>query len=383
MKYQKKIPRKKHKLKNEEYLSYVDYLKSINFNEKLEILKNKYADKKIVLFGIGLLLDAVIDNYNISECLNIVGISDKRVVEDKDFGYKNYNVYSPRALRALNFDVILDTSVLFDDTKSYLRKNYLVKKAVKIDNIIQISACERVKSFFDKINSVVNYAITTGNIFRALKYIFVCSASELKVKTNYIKIFRKLKKSDKPIRTVFICSDVVNADFMGLYNLIYFDKDFKLFPIILTPDLLLDTEEINEEKMQKNIEYFNSYNVQVIDGVDRESREIPSLHAFKPDLIFYQKPIYIKDDYCPAKMSKQALTFTVEYLSDKSDFTAMGSKYYRKQAANLWKVFVDNSQDKNLYSEYTDTKNKDLVTVVNGNINTGVMKFLKKCLKRN
>ena len=37
---------------NEEYLSYIDYLKSIDFDRKLEILRDKYADKKVVLFGV-------------------------------------------------------------------------------------------------------------------------------------------------------------------------------------------------------------------------------------------------------------------------------------------------------------------------------------------
>ena len=32
---------------NEEYLSYVDYLKSINFANILENLKKKYANKKL------------------------------------------------------------------------------------------------------------------------------------------------------------------------------------------------------------------------------------------------------------------------------------------------------------------------------------------------
>ena len=367
-------------MKNEEYLSYVAYLKSINFGEKLEILKNKYANKKIILFGIGAFLDAILDNYNVNEYLNVIGISDKRVVEDKTAGYKNFNVYTPRALRALVFDAVLDTSVLFEDTKSYLKKNYFVKKSIKIENIVQISVFEKLKKFFDKLIALFNYFVTAGNIFRVIKYYFICNIDELTAKTNYMKKIKKIRANKKPLRIVFICSDVIHSDFIGLYNLLYFDKDFKLFPVILTPDTLLETDTINEAKMQKNIEYFNSYNVQVIDGVDRDTLEIPSLHAFKPDLIFYQNPIYIKDDFNPLKMSKNALTFTIEYFTGNSDYTAMGSWYYRRQVENMWKIFVANSQDKNLYTEYTDTKNKDLVTVIDKNINAGIAKFLKKCL---
>ena len=108
------------KLKNEEYLSYVDYLKSINFEEKLDVLKEKYTDKKIILFGMGSFLDAILNNYKITDYLNVIGISDKRVTQDASNAYNGFNVYAPRALRALQFNVILDTSVLFEDTKQYL-----------------------------------------------------------------------------------------------------------------------------------------------------------------------------------------------------------------------------------------------------------------------
>ena len=51
---------------NEAYLSYVDYLKSVDFSEKLEVLKEKYAGNKMLLYGTGTFLDALLDNYNIS-----------------------------------------------------------------------------------------------------------------------------------------------------------------------------------------------------------------------------------------------------------------------------------------------------------------------------
>ena len=73
---------------NEEYLSYVDYLKSVNFEKILNNLKAKYADKKVILFGTGVLLDAILDNYNITEYLNIIGISDKRAEESNATTYK-------------------------------------------------------------------------------------------------------------------------------------------------------------------------------------------------------------------------------------------------------------------------------------------------------
>ncbi len=367
---------------NEEYLSYVDYLKSIDFDRKLEILRDKYADKKVVLFGVGLLLDAILDNYNIRDNLNIIGISDSRIQEESTKEYKGFNLYKPIALRALNFSVILDTSILFEKTSKFLRSNCYVKKSVKIEKLIQIPFAEHFKNFVDKQKSVFNYLLTSKNIFKTIQYSFSCTTEELISKANYIKKLAEIRKSDKPIRTVFVCSDIAHTEFMGLYNLLYFDKDFKVFPIIVTQDNLLESEDIDEARMQRFVDFFNSFDTKVIDGVDRETKELACIHAFKPDLVFYQRPIHIKDDFNPHRMSEQALTFTIEYDVRNENFETLGSDYYRKQVSNLWKVFINNPEDKNLFTEYTNTASKDLVRIVNKNINTGIVKFLKKELKR-
>lgn len=367
---------------NEEYLSYVDYLKSINFEQKLEILKEKYKDKKIIIYGIGTLLDAILDNYPISDYLNIIGISDKRIEEETTKTYKGFNLYKPLALRALNFNAVLDTNIYFENTNRYLRKNYFIKRGTKVEKFVKISFAERLNNGILKLNALGKYFITSKNIFKTCKYAIYCTAEELNSKTNYLKTISRLKKSEKPIRTVFICSDITHTEFVGLYNLLYFDKDFKVFPIIVIPDNLVDTQKIDEEKMQRFLAFFNGFDTKVIDGIDRETKELACIHAFKPDLIFYQKPIHIKDDFNPRKMSKNALTFTIEYDVRNEDFTTLGSKYYRRQVSNLWHVFVNNHEDCHLYSEYTDIESKNIVKLVNKNINTGIVKYLKRSLNR-
>ncbi len=367
---------------NEEYLSYVDYLKSVNFSEKLEVLKEKYAGKKILLYGTGAFLDAVLDNYEISEYLNVIGISDKRLENSEINEYKGFNFYKTTALRALNFNVVLDTSVLFEKTAKFLKKNFLIKKTVKVEPIIQISLNEHLNNFFDKQTAIFKYLIASKNLLNTVLYSFICTTEEIVSKTNYIKKIADLRKSDRQIRTAFVCSNPDDTSFMGLYNLLYFDKSFKLFPVILIPDNLLESDSINEENMQKKIEHFKDFKADLIDGYDRELHEIPALHAFKPDLVFYQNPIYIKDDFTPAKMSKNVLCFTVPYNIKNSDFTAIGSKFYRKQVANMWRVFVNDAEDKDFYSQYTDLTRKNVVVEVKNKSNAGIVAYLLKTLNR-
>ena len=159
---------------NEEYLSYVDYLKSINFEHRLEIMKEKYEGKKIILFGMGLLLDAILDNYDVKKYLNVIGISDKKVVEDKTGDYKGFNLYKPLALRALNFNVVLDTNIMFEKTRNFLSKNYYIKKNVVIEKIIQISFTEKLENFFEKIEVLFKFLITSKSILDFLNYSFIC-----------------------------------------------------------------------------------------------------------------------------------------------------------------------------------------------------------------
>ncbi len=367
---------------NEEYLSYVDYLKSVNFKEKLEIMKEKYEGKKVVFFGTGVFLDAILDNYDVKKYLNVIGISDKRVIDDRPSDYKGFNLYKPLALRALKFNVILDTNIMFEDTKKFLKQNYYINKYIAVEKIIQIPIKETFAKFIEKIKAFGNFLYVNKNIFTALKYFLICSEQEIVSKTNYVKNLKRLRLSSKPIRTAFVCSDIQHTDFIGLYNLLYFDKDFKLFPLIIIPDILLETDNVDEVKMKKNLDLLKTFKIDAIDDMDRTTGELASLHAFKPDLIFYQKPIHIKDDFSPFKMSKKALTFTVEYSINSADFTSIGSKYFRKQVSNLWKIFVNSQDDKNLYSEYTDIQNKDIVKVLNKNMNFNIVKFLKKSLNR-
>lgn len=366
---------------NEEYLSYVDYLKSIDFEKILVRLKEKYQTKKVILFGLGVFLDAILDNYNISDYLNVIGISDTRFDEQQST-YKGFNLYKPLALRALNVNVVLDTNILFERTTTFLRKNDYVKKSVVIDKIIQFTVKERLLNFYNHIKSLYNYTILYKNPIKTIYYAFTCTTEEILSKNNYKSKLDLIRQNDLPIRTVFVCSEVEKINFIGLYNLLKSDKNFKVLPIILTPKILLDSEGIDEELMAQNLKKLEESEVSVIDGIDRDTNELPSIHAFKPDLVFYQNPIYIKDDYTPFKMSEKALTFTIEYDVRNADFTSIGSKYFRKQVGNMWKVFVNNEDDKKLYSEYTDLNEKDVVEVVNKNINSGIYKYLRKTLNR-
>lgn len=68
----------------------LEYLKQVKFDRQLKKLNKKLKGKTIVIYGSGLLFQKVLSNYDLSE-LNIIGISDRKYIEDdegkKDLGY--------------------------------------------------------------------------------------------------------------------------------------------------------------------------------------------------------------------------------------------------------------------------------------------------------
>ncbi len=370
---------------NEEYLSYYDYLKSINFENILENLKNKYKNQKVILFGMGALLDVIIDEFHIQDFLNIIGITDSHIeheneneVENSDKEYKGIRVFNPLALRSINYNVILDTTTMLGKTKQFLRKNYYVKKNTVIKNLIQIPILQIIKSFIHRQKVLFNYIKESKNIIKSVYYGITCNKEELISKTNYIKKLRILQEKNDKIRVAFLCSDIKNTDFITLYNLMKFDNKFNVYPVILIPNNLIETKEIDEELMKNSLSQFkNSNDIDIIDGWDRDTNDLACLHAFKPDIVFYQDPIYIKDNFSPLKMSETALTFNIQYDFDKKSYNKICSGYYKKQAANFWKIFVKSEEDEKEFITCTNLLGKDIVTNTNGKPHLKILEYLK------
>lgn len=360
---------------NEEYLSYYHYLQSINFDNILAKLKKKYDSKKIVLFGTGDLLDVLLDEYHITEHLNIVGISDTHIENQNIEEYKGLNVYKPLALRSINFNILLDINPTFHKTKHFLRTNHYVRKNIIIDKLLQIPILDKIKSIYKKQKALLYYAKTSKNLIQSAYYAMSCTAEELISKANYINKLEEIKHKKDAIRVAFLCSNTQNTDFLSLYNLLKQNPKFNVYPLILIPDVLIETQEINEEKMLAKVNNFNKFNIPLIDGWDRETKDLTCLHAFKPDLIFYQNPIFIKSNFSPHKMSQHALTFNVLYDITTSDFKKMCSDYYKKQVSNLWKVFVKNAEDKTFYKTYTNLFGKNIVINTNNKINLKILEY--------
>jgi len=87
-----KIIKFKSKLKKNETIN--EFLKRKKIQKKIDFFAKKYAGQKIIFYGGGKVLDAIINDFDLT-CLNIEGIADIKFNNGETYlGYKTFNSYS-------------------------------------------------------------------------------------------------------------------------------------------------------------------------------------------------------------------------------------------------------------------------------------------------
>ena len=113
--------------------SWFEYFNVINEQKYIDKLAKKYKNKKILLYGAGLVSDVLFENFDMSK-LNIVGISDKRFEGFNEEKYFEIKTYKPYEIKDLDFDILLVALKNYKFMKSILKKNGCNKKIVSIIN---------------------------------------------------------------------------------------------------------------------------------------------------------------------------------------------------------------------------------------------------------
>ena len=113
--------------------SWFEYFNVINEQKYIDKLAKKYKNKKILLYGAGLVSDVLFENFDMSK-LNIVGISDKRFEGFNEEKYFEIKTYKPDEIKDLDFDILLVALKNYKFMKSILKKNGCNKKIVSIIN---------------------------------------------------------------------------------------------------------------------------------------------------------------------------------------------------------------------------------------------------------
>ena len=124
-------------------------LKKFNFDKQLKKLNKKMKNKKIVIYGTGLLFQKVLKNYDLSN-LNIIGISDRKYVKNdegkEELGYK---IIPIDKIADYNPDYILIATLKFLDILEDFRNNVFKDTKIKISPLVDRPFMELLKEIFE------------------------------------------------------------------------------------------------------------------------------------------------------------------------------------------------------------------------------------------
>lgn len=131
-----------------------EYLKVTNEQKYLDKLAKKLKNKKIIIYGAGLVSNLIYNNYDLSK-LNIVGVADKKFERIQAEEWHGYKAYKPNDI--LNkADVILIGLKFFNN----FEYKFKIKKKIKakiyplitINYFYPINALRKTNHLFKKIN---------------------------------------------------------------------------------------------------------------------------------------------------------------------------------------------------------------------------------------
>ena len=106
-------------------MDYVSFYQEISAQKQIDKLAKKYNNKRIVIYGAGIMSNLLFKNYNLKE-LNIIAICDKKFGADCNEKYFGYPTISPEELKVYNCDVILVLVKTFSKIAEYIKYDLLI-----------------------------------------------------------------------------------------------------------------------------------------------------------------------------------------------------------------------------------------------------------------
>lgn len=130
------------------YLTYNELEESFKHKDiqgNINKLSNKYKNKKVLLYGAGILAELLFDKYDLSG-FNIISIADNKFMYEKG-EFKNTKTVSPEEIEDLKPDVIILT--VYDDIqmKHFFKVYYPEISQIPMEPILPKSFTGKIKRF--------------------------------------------------------------------------------------------------------------------------------------------------------------------------------------------------------------------------------------------
>ena len=131
-----------------DYDSLKEWISRKNQQKRIDQLSKKYKDKKVVIYGAGILSSVVLDNYDLSG-LNIVGIADQRFY-GSDEEFKGYKGVAPYDMQELSPDIILIATYNTGDVRDFIKEEILPDMGkIPVEPMVNKSIKEKIAEFLD------------------------------------------------------------------------------------------------------------------------------------------------------------------------------------------------------------------------------------------
>ena len=119
-----------------------------NLQRRIDQLAKKYKDKKVLIYGAGILSSIIFDNYNLSG-LNIVAVTDQKFF-GSDESFKEHKGISPYDISELKSEVILIATYNTGNIKDFLKEEILPEMGkVPVEPLVNKNLKEKIAEFLE------------------------------------------------------------------------------------------------------------------------------------------------------------------------------------------------------------------------------------------
>lgn len=124
------------------YNALLKTFKNICLQKKIDKLGKKYKDKKVILYGAGIISDIITTDFDISG-LNLIGISDIKFETQLLSDFKGYKVIKPSSLAKEKDAIILIILQEYFRAEDYFKNELFHNYGIfKHDSLLKISLLE-------------------------------------------------------------------------------------------------------------------------------------------------------------------------------------------------------------------------------------------------
>ena len=125
------------------------YLQNIHFDKYLKKMNKKLANKKIIIYGVGLFFKYIQENYDLS-LLDVIGVSDLKFKNtDEGEKYLNYNIIPLDRIISYNPDYVIVAAINYEKIIDNFEMNIFNNTKIKVIPLARKSLWSLIKRIWE------------------------------------------------------------------------------------------------------------------------------------------------------------------------------------------------------------------------------------------